>query len=135
MESVKTGSTPANGHLVNGLSEHRNHDRETDRNTYGKRLITTVAEELARTNPDKVHASIAISADLSQGFRDVTISQMVNGADHMAWKVDQLFGPSDSFETISYLGISDLRYSIMVLASIKTGYKVRSPVRLGQAHD
>ena len=123
-------SRPANGHLVNGTGgfeyrdlqgRRRNHAKEV----YGKRLLPIVADELARTNPQRVHASIAVSADLSDGFRDVTISQMVNGANQMAWKTLELFGDSISFETVSYLGVSDLRYSIMVIAMMKCGYKVR----------
>lgn len=98
-----------------------------DRGVYGQRLLPNVADELAITNPGKVHASIAVSADVRDGFRDITISHMVNAANHMAWKIDELFGKSPSFEVISYLGISDLRYSIMVISCMKTGYQVCFP--------
>ncbi len=129
MGSVKADSRPANRHVDNGMarSESRNLQglpKSLDKDVYGKRLLPIVANELARTNPNHVHASIAISSDLSQGFRDVTTSQMVNAADHMAWKMNELFGRSDSFEVVSYFGLSDVRYSIMVLALIKTGYVV-----------
>ena len=129
MESVKADARPANGHVVNGTGRHASRGLQSlpespDKDVYGERLLPLVADELARTNPNHIHASIAISSDLSQGFRDVTTSQMVNAADHMAWKMEELFGRSESFEVVSYLGISDLRYSIMVLALIKTGYVV-----------
>jgi hypothetical protein len=131
MESVKPYSRPTNGPLVNGTGVHESRNptgltKISGNDVYGKRLLPMVADMLARTNPQKVHASIAVSADLSDGFRDVTISQMVNCANHMAWKTLELFGKSTSFETVSYLGISDLRYSIMVIAMMKCGYKVGS---------
>ncbi len=130
--SVTATSPPAVQHFGNEARKHPSFIKNSlaalpDRNMYGQRLLPNVADELAITNPSKVHASIAVSADIRDGFRDVTISQMVNAANSMAWKIDQLFGKSPSFEVVSYLGISDLRYSIMVIASMKTGYQVRTP--------
>jgi hypothetical protein len=88
MESVKPYSRPTNGPLVNGTGVHESRNptgltKISGNDVYGKRLLPMVADMLARTNPQKVHASIAVSADLSDGFRDVTISQMVNCANHM----------------------------------------------------
>lgn len=110
MESVKTSSMPVNRRLLNGISGHEPRNlngllSKPDKDILGKRLLPVVVDELARTSPRKIHESLAISSDLSQGFRDVTVSEMVNGGDCMAWKMQELFGCSDSFETVSYLGI------------------------------
>ncbi len=129
--SVTATSPPAVQHFGNEVRKHPSFIKNgpaapPDRNEYGQRLLPNVADELAITNPTKVHASIAVSADIRDGFRDITISQMVNAANSMALEIDQLFGKSPSFEVVSYLGISDLRYSIMVIACMKTGYQVRT---------
>jgi hypothetical protein len=42
----------------------------------------------------------------------------------VSWRNQQLFGRSDDFGVIAYLGVSDVRYAFYLFAAIKTGYKV-----------
>jgi acyl-coenzyme A synthetase/AMP-(fatty) acid ligase len=41
--------------------------------------------------------------------------------------LDKTIGKSTDFDTLAYLGPSDLRYHIVILAAIKTGYKAFLP--------
>jgi len=56
--------------------------------------------------------------------RAATYSQMLNAVNKVAWILDQSVGKSAAFDTLAYLGPSDLRYHIVLLAAIKTRYKV-----------
>lgn len=114
---------PVNGHgpSVNGYESPVNGHVEPQ---YGSRLLPQVVDQLSYDDPKRVYASFPLSSDLSQGFRDVTmleVSQAVNG---FAYWLEEHFGRSTNFETISYMGVSDLRYVVVFLAVVKCGYKV-----------
>ena len=91
---------------------------------YGSRLLPHVVDELAQSNPKRAYATIPLSSDISEGFRDVTTLEMAQAVNHFAFWLEKSFGRSSSFETISYMGIPDLRYAIVFLAAVKCGYKV-----------
>ena len=110
---------------MNGtLPKHLENTSEANGHAINQRLIPQVADEIARANPDRVYASVPYSADLSQGFRDVTFAELVNAVNYLAWWLDGRLGRSKTFETISYMGPSDLRYTIIFLAAVKCGYTV-----------
>lgn len=92
---------------------------------YGSRLLPNVVDELANTDPTRVYATIPLSSDISQGFRDVTMLEVAQSVDHFAFWLETSFGRSSSFETLAYMGIPDLRYAIVFLAAVKCGYKVK----------
>ena len=91
---------------------------------FGSRLLPRVVDELASSSPDRVYASVPISSDLAQGFQDVTMRHMSQAVDYFAWWLDQTIGRSTDFETLSYMGLPDLRYAVVFLAAVKCGYKV-----------
>lgn len=93
---------------------------------YGARLLPQVVDQLAASDPTRVYASIPVSSDLSAGFRDVTILNMAAAVDSFAWWLESHIGRSSQFETLSYMGVSDIRYAIVFLAAVKCGYKVNS---------
>ena len=92
--------------------------------TYGSRLLPQVVDELATTNPGRVYATYQRSSDISEGFRDVTMGELASAVNKAAFWLMEVVGRSTTFETIAYVGPSDLRYAIMLLAAIKCGYKV-----------
>jgi hypothetical protein len=91
---------------------------------YGSRMLPHVVDELARLNPSRVYATIPLSSDISQGFRDVTMLEVAHGVNHFASWLENSFGRSSSFDTLCYIGVSDLRYAIVFLGAVKCGYKV-----------
>ena len=94
---------------------------------YGSRLLPQVLDDLAVTNPERIYACFPKTTDLKDGFRSVTMAQMARAVNHMAWWLDNSIGTSRSFETVSYLGLPDIRYAIFFLAAVKCGYKVSRP--------
>lgn len=91
---------------------------------YGRRLVPRVLDELATTDPQRVYAAIPKTADVKDGYRDITVADLARCVNFMANWIETKFGRSDFFETITYIGLSDLKGIVTLLASIKTGYKV-----------
>ncbi|KAL1636519.1 Histone transcription regulator 3 [Neofusicoccum ribis] len=73
--------------------------------------------------PERIYASCAISADIEEGFRDITVRQILSAIDAFAWWLQGGWGRSESFDNIAYVGPSDLRYAIFFYAAIKCGFK------------
>ncbi len=90
----------------------------------GERLIPVLIDELALTSPNQLFAKVPQEPNVHTSYRDVTISDLANAINHAAWWMEQHFGRSDSFETLSYAGPSDLRIITLIIAAVKTGHKV-----------
>ena len=91
---------------------------------YGSRLMPHVVDELAKSDPCRIHATIPVSSDISHGFRDITMLDIAQSVNQFAYWLEESLGRSTSFETLTYMGVPDLRYSIVFLAAVKCGYKV-----------
>lgn len=93
---------------------------------YGKRLLPKVLDEQAQTNPDRIFAAIAKYDALHEAFRDVTFSQVAQAVNYLAHMLQSAFGMTlnDRFETLTYIGVPNLRYSIVFYAAVKYSYKV-----------
>ena len=91
---------------------------------YGSRLLPQVVDELARSKSKRIYATLPLTSDLTQGFRDVTMLQVSQAVNRVAYWLEQIIGRSTVFETLSYMGLPDLRYAIVFLAAVKCGYKV-----------
>ena len=93
---------------------------------YGRRLLPCVLDDEAQANPQRVFAALTRSNDLSQGFQDVVFQQVANAVNFIAYRLQTVFGskPDHEFETLTYIGIPDLRYNIVFYAAMKCGYKV-----------
>ena len=90
----------------------------------GKQLIPTLIEELAENDGQRVFVSIPCTANAEDGFRDITYAQLASAIDKCAWWIEHSLQKSENFETLNYVGPQDLRYIILLFATIKTGYKV-----------
>lgn len=84
-----------------------------------------VVDELAAIVPNRVYAAIPKTADVQDGYQDVTIAELAGSVNFMARWLEKRFGRSETFETITYVGLSDLKGITILLAAIKVGYKVR----------
>ena len=93
--------------------------------SYGRRLLPQVLDDLSSSTPERLYATIPrVTKDLSQGFHDITIKDVACCVNALAWWLQEEIGRSDSFETLCYIGIPDIRSPILFLAAIKCGYKV-----------
>lgn len=102
----------------------------------GQRLLPSVVDELASTDPNRILYSIARTKDPGEGFQDVTVQQFAQAVDRCAWHIEESLGHGDNFPTLAYMGPQDAMYAVLVLAVIKTGYKLllNSPRNSLEAH-
>lgn len=88
----------------------------------GRNLPSWIDDEVGR-EPERICVQIAAS-QASESLQ-ITIGQLANTIDRAAWWLeDVLGGRGQGFPTVAYLGPSDLRYLIFVVAAVKAGYKV-----------
>lgn len=113
-----------NGDTVEEIGQYQRVAPHVVPAAYGARLLPQVVDEYARIDPNRIYASILLSANVSQGFRDVRMKDMARAVNSMAWWIKDHLGLRTDFETVGYIGVSDLRYPIIILAAIKCGWKV-----------
>lgn len=101
-----------------------------------ERLLSEIVESRAAAQPQAIFAKVPRNNAYANGYRDVTNSALLTAIDHVAALVISTFGPSKNFERIAYLGLNDLRYTVVLLAGIKTGYTMflPSPRNSEEAH-
>lgn len=103
-----------------------NHHSESDPER--GQLLPAILDRRAQSEPDRVWAKFPVSPSAyDQGFKAATYGQIRNAVNRVAWILAETIGPSTEFDTLAYLGPSDLRYHIVILAAIKTGYKAFLP--------
>jgi len=91
---------------------------------YGKRLLPVELDRIVEENPSRVFASVPITSDVNDGFRELSFLEIANGVNGFAYLLEKMYGCSKNFETLTYIGMPDLRYVIVVLGAMKCGYKV-----------
>jgi hypothetical protein len=95
--------------------------------TQKKRLLVHIVDELAKDRSEAIYAEYPISATTYEdGYRKITFPAFANAINGVAWWLHNTLGPGKNFETLTYIGILDLRYSAMILGAVKAGYKVCS---------
>lgn len=102
----------------------------------GERLLPTVVDEIAHSDPDRILYSVMKTRNPEDGFQDINAREFARSVDRAAWYIEQSLGPGVGFPTLVYMGPQDLVYGILVLACIKTGYKLflTSPRNTLEAH-
>ncbi|KAF2095550.1 acetyl-CoA synthetase-like protein [Rhizodiscina lignyota] len=94
------------------------------RSDTGRRLLPHVLDELADEQPHRVLYEVPVKNDVTVPFAKITTRQFADAVNRAAWWFEETLGRADEFPTVGYLGPGDLRYFILVIASIKAGYKI-----------
>ncbi|KAL8853057.1 MAG: hypothetical protein Q9221_002087 [Calogaya cf. arnoldii] len=94
----------------------------------GRRLLPALIDHIASTDPTRPFVSLAKSTDIRQGFHDVDYATFAAAINRCAYWLDEQFGrPRYEFEKIAYIGPSDLRYAIFIIAAVKAGFVALLP--------
>jgi hypothetical protein len=86
--------------------------------TYGTRLLPHILRDAARAEPRKPLALLFESRDLAKPPRTVNAAELHTAVNAVAWWIRGKFSESKHFETLAYIGLSDLRYQIVHIGSI-----------------
>ena len=92
-----------------------------------KRLLSEIIQSRAVAQPEGVFAKVPRNNAYKNEYRVVTNSALATAVEHVAAMITKAFGPSKDFQRVAYLGLNDLRYTIVLLAGIKTGYTMFFP--------
>ncbi|KAI0543172.1 hypothetical protein GGR58DRAFT_509903 [Xylaria digitata] len=100
------------------------------------RLLPSLIEDLAHSDPSRILYSVTKTKDPADGFNDICAADFARAVDRCSWFINQELGVGIEFPTLAYIGPQDLNYAILVLASIKTSYKLLlvSPRNTVEAH-
>ncbi|KAI0389463.1 hypothetical protein F5Y17DRAFT_462718 [Xylariaceae sp. FL0594] len=91
---------------------------------FGRRLLPSVVDDYVLTDPGKVYASIPNSpSNVSDGFQDVTMGKLAAIVNRVSWWLRDVIGVGN-LDTISYIGLADIRYAVLFLAAVKCRYKM-----------
>lgn len=89
----------------------------------GKRTLATVVDRLVEENPTRLVCKAPNGPRVADGFSCLNIGMLSKAVDSTAWLITESFGTSSKNEVLLYLGESDIRYLVFVVACQKTGYK------------
>ncbi|KAF5686208.1 NRPS-like enzyme [Fusarium denticulatum] len=93
----------------------------------GQRLLHDLIDEIAILDEGRIFTSIPISDDPVDGFIDITYDRFAVAIDRTAWWLQKSMRGRPRLETFAYLGRNDLRYQLLIIAAIKTCYKILLP--------
>jgi thioester reductase-like protein len=93
----------------------------------GKRLIPQIIDAYAEHEPDRIWGAQARSDTIEDGLNNITFKQLAHLVDILAWFIHDKIGRGRDYETISYIGSSDLRYCPFAWAAVKCGYQTLLP--------
>lgn len=81
----------------------------------GRRLLPSVVDDIARSNPSRVLYSIPKTRQPRDGFQDITALQFSQAVNRCAWHLRQQLGPAGpGFPTVLYIGPQDIVYAVLV---------------------
>lgn len=88
------------------------------------RTLTEVVDNLAAEQPDGLWVKAGALDKGVLSWSDITWAQLARAVDYISHWMEARLGPPAENETMGYMGISDIRYPIMILSAMKTGYKI-----------
>jgi acyl-coenzyme A synthetase/AMP-(fatty) acid ligase len=94
--------------------------------TFGRRNFVDVIDEIASSEPSRPVVFLPRSENAEDGWEELTFGKYANSINRFArWIVERVGHAKDGdYPTVAYIGPNDIRYLIVLAASIKAGYKV-----------
>ncbi|PVH97643.1 acetyl-CoA synthetase-like protein [Periconia macrospinosa] len=86
-------------------------------------LLPSLINSLAASEPDKLFCAYADSASTADVLNQVTYKTIANAVNACAWWLRETLGDAVNFDTIAYLGPSNIQPAILTLAAAKVNRK------------
>lgn len=92
---------------------------------HGRRLMTSIIDDRACSNPKKTFMSIPAGDKVTDGQRDISYGEFARAINRCAWWIVDTLGKGVDFPSIAtYMYPMDFRHVILTFGSIKAGYQV-----------
>lgn len=103
---------------------------------YGRRLVPALLDRIAAEDPNRECIHIPRSSEPADGWKIISWKGMANAVNRCAHRIIQICGKPEegSFPTIAYIGPNDARYIVLMIASVKAGYKVSNQLLFQLLH-
>ena len=88
---------------------------------FGNRLLPSVLDQWANDDPARLYAVVPHAEDSTDNFDGVTMLQISYTVDVTAWWLTSAFGAGEGSQRLTYIGVLDLRYPTVLLATMKVG--------------
>ncbi len=75
----------------------------------GQRLLHVTIDEIAAKTPERSWGSIPRSANLSDGYRDISYATLANAINRLSWFLESEISQSTAFEAVAYIGELSIR--------------------------
>ncbi|KAI1085430.1 acetyl-CoA synthetase-like protein [Whalleya microplaca] len=86
-------------------------------------LLPHIVDRLALERSGKTYSLWPVSpTSYDAGFYGITYAQLANIVNGLSWWLVDQIGPGKSGDVVTYVGPNDVRYSALMLATIKAGY-------------
>ena len=95
----------------------------SEHETPGNRTIVTVLDKLAREHPTRLVFKAPKGPQVANGFSSLEIGTLSRAVNSTAWLITESFGTPEKDEVLIYLGNSDIRYLVFVVACQKVGFQ------------
>ncbi|KAI1261602.1 putative NRPS-like enzyme [Xylariaceae sp. FL1019] len=104
-----------------------------------ERTLPQIVDDVARDNPEYVYGYWLVGQDSrsdSIQAHTLTYAQLSNIVSQLAWWLIEQLGNDRRGEVLTYIGPNDVRFTALVLATIKTGFRLflTSPRNSAIAH-
>lgn len=71
---------------------------------YGQRLLPTLVDEKAVSEPNNIVYSYAKTTKAVDGFVEVSQKRFANSINRAAWWIEKLLGKGENFPSVGYIG-------------------------------
>ncbi|KAJ6440114.1 L-aminoadipate-semialdehyde dehydrogenase [Purpureocillium lavendulum] len=94
---------------------------------YGRRLLVNVVDERAINEPERPFAYAPVSSEPKDDWKPITYRELSNAVNYLAHELVQRAkdrgAQDEKFPTVAYIGPSDIRYPIFMLACVKAHHQ------------
>jgi hypothetical protein len=92
--------------------------------TFPPSIWSTIINDKVKKAPSQVFCEIHEENWRETGTRKITYAQFARAVNRACWWLEDQFGPSKNFDSFTYVGDNDLRYTIAMVAAQKSQRKV-----------
>ncbi|KAM4066274.1 AMP-binding enzyme [Hirsutella rhossiliensis] len=91
---------------------------------YGNRLLVSLIDEIAAAEPSRAFVFVPRCSEPDKGWKPITFKEISNAVNYVANDIRSKLKNhplQDHLPTVAYIGPSDVRYAIIMLACVKAG--------------
>ncbi|KAK8164826.1 hypothetical protein BKA80DRAFT_326953 [Phyllosticta citrichinensis] len=94
---------------------------------FTEKTLTRRVDDIANSDPGRTWVTVPLTNDVYGEWKDITFGELRQAIDGLARWIEEKIGVGKDRDTVAYLGINDVRYTVVILAMMKTNRKALLP--------